>query len=770
MSPVLALALAASVTAAPAAPSRIGEAELAAVLPEPARGAPAALRERRFDDALAALSGAGGAEARLLRARALFHLARHEEALAALEGLAAQLPEVADRVQFLRAKVLAALSRPGEAAAAWGAVGAGSTLAGAAAVARGEALERAGRPEEALASLLPISARPAPADPSEPDPGAAALLAVGRLRTAADPAAARRALLACWTEHVLAPEAEPCLAAIRLLPGESGAEPAAEELVGRAERLLEANRNRPAIELLGAALGRLPAPGPEAALSCRGQSALGRALRKERAWMKAVEVLGPVTSACADGALRARALFAMAAAQAAMGERMPALESYRRLAAQFPESSLADDALLSAADLLERRGRLDEARALFDQVAALGPGADRRPEALFRAAWARRRAGDAAGAIERLRAVEAEFRDSDPYEHARAAYWRARTLAARGADGDAAAAKEAWAELARRYPVDWYGLLSRARLGQAKGDGTGALPEPIPGARRAPPILEPGPLADDPRLVAALRLLRMGLGEEAAEELRAIDLGTIRGRPGGEGAVFAVAALLDRAGDHRRAHAILKTDGRAVLRGAPAGEAIRLWCIAYPEAFRAEVLRWTAPAGVPADLLQALMREESALDPNVVSTAGAVGLTQLMPQTAAEVARRHHVGPVTAASLTDPALNIRLGAALLGELLARYGGQPALALAAYNAGSGAVDKWLEARGSLELDEFVEEIPLDETRGYVKRVLRTFAAYRLLSDRAGPETLDLLPRALRRGGRAEAIPPRGSGFGLPRGSG
>jgi soluble lytic murein transglycosylase len=110
--------------------------------------------------------------------------------------------------------------------------------------------------------------------------------------------------------------------------------------------------------------------------------------------------------------------------------------------------------------------------------------------------------------------------------------------------------------------------------------------------------------------------------------------------------------------------------------------------------------------------------------------------------------------------LTDPATNIRIGAAYLGQLLARYGRQPALALAAYNAGGGAVGRWLDARGALELDEFVEEIPIDETRGYVKRVLRTFAAYRLLSGEPRPEPLDLLPRALRRGAHSEAISPRG----------
>ena len=130
------------------------------------------------------------------------------------------------------------------------------------------------------------------------------------------------------------------------------------------------------------------------------------------------------------------------------------------------------------------------------------------------------------------------------------------------------------------------------------------------------------------------------------------------------------------------------------------------------------------------------MREESGLDPLAVSRAGAVGLTQLMLPTARGVARRLGLGRIGRADLSRPELNIRLGSRHLGDLLRRFHGSLALALAAYNAGGGAVSRWLGQRAGAELDEFVEEIPVEETRGYVKRVLRSFAAYRLLQDAPG----------------------------------
>jgi soluble lytic murein transglycosylase len=137
------------------------------------------------------------------------------------------------------------------------------------------------------------------------------------------------------------------------------------------------------------------------------------------------------------------------------------------------------------------------------------------------------------------------------------------------------------------------------------------------------------------------------------------------------------------------------------------------------------------------------MREESALDPRALSWAGALGLTQLMPATAKQVAQRLGIRGVNPRQLLDPDLNIRLGASYLGQLLKRFKGNRALALGGYNAGALAVDRW--GHEEKPLDEFVEEIPISETRGYVKRVLRTFNTYQLLYGRTRPVTsIEILP--------------------------
>jgi soluble lytic murein transglycosylase len=201
--------------------------------------------------------------------------------------------------------------------------------------------------------------------------------------------------------------------------------------------------------------------------------------------------------------------------------------------------------------------------------------------------------------------------------------------------------------------------------------------------------------------------------------------------------VVLLATLLSRAGDLREAHQLLRVEARSALRRAPDERGRAVWTLAYPPAWSGYVDQYAAASDVPPALLQALMREESALDPEAVSGAGAVGLTQLMLPTAQQVARRLGLPKPDRAALTDPETSIRIGAAYLGHLLKLYGGAPAQALAAYNAGEGAVSRWRAGGRDALLDEWVEEIPYDETRGYVKRVLRSEASYRLISGRALP---------------------------------
>jgi soluble lytic murein transglycosylase len=124
------------------------------------------------------------------------------------------------------------------------------------------------------------------------------------------------------------------------------------------------------------------------------------------------------------------------------------------------------------------------------------------------------------------------------------------------------------------------------------------------------------------------------------------------------------------------------------------------------------------------------MREESRYRPDAVSVAGAVGLLQLMPDTAARLAPEVGVVGFTAGALVDPAVNLKLGAHYLDALVRRFDGRLSAAVASYNAGPEVVSQWLAGPPRPD-EEWVESIPYGETRGYVKRVLRSLHVYRSL---------------------------------------
>ena len=155
-----------------------------------------------------------------------------------------------------------------------------------------------------------------------------------------------------------------------------------------------------------------------------------------------------------------------------------------------------------------------------------------------------------------------------------------------------------------------------------------------------------------------------------------------------------------------------------------------LWRVTYPAGYL-QAIRDAAAPHVDPFLVAGLIREESLYNPRALSPVGAMGLMQLMPKTANRVARRLGLGPVDRDALFEGALNVRLGAWHVGELLDRYQGNQVYAIAAYNAGPEAVRRWIDKFGGRDPDEFVELISYKETRRYVKRVITSYRIYRYL---------------------------------------
>lgn len=155
----------------------------------------------------------------------------------------------------------------------------------------------------------------------------------------------------------------------------------------------------------------------------------------------------------------------------------------------------------------------------------------------------------------------------------------------------------------------------------------------------------------------------------------------------------------------------------------------------FPALYEDEFAAEASKRQIDALWATAIARQESAFKSEAQSPVGARGLMQLMPSTARQTARKHGVKLKRTSQLYDPSVNIALGSAYLGEMLKRFDGNRAYASAAYNAGPHRVSEWLEERGHLPLDAWMETIPFEETRNYVQNVLAFRVVY---AERAGIE--------------------------------
>lgn len=374
----------------------------------------------------------------------------------------------------------------------------------------------------------------------------------------------------------------------------------------------------------------------------------------------------------------------------------------------------SDEAAFRAAWLASRHARLDEAVARWQAFLRDRPGAPSRlrVDAAWHLGWTLFSAGRFADAAEPL-ARSGEVA-THHLERGRGRYWSA---VARLRAGDAAAAVTGWRGLTVHRPLTWYALLAESRL-RAQGESVAAPPPPPP-ARPRPTIILPA---------RARWLSALGFDREAAEAVVA-DEDALRATLPRERADEVLAATYLELGDARRAF-LLSSRHADALDQLPDTNTRWVWDAGFPRPFAPLVEAAENANGLPRDYLFAIMRQESGFNARDVSNARAIGLLQMVPPTTRRVASELGIS-FTEEQLFEPAYNIRVAGHYIGRLFRQYRAVLPRAIGSFNAGPGAMNRWMREHGTEEVDAFVEHIPFDETRGYVRRVVQNLARYRYL---------------------------------------
>ncbi len=367
-------------------------------------------------------------------------------------------------------------------------------------------------------------------------------------------------------------------------------------------------------------------------------------------------------------------------------------EVFRLVIERYPTGRHAERAYWRAGWWAYRDGRFAEAASLFDRGSAGFPRSDYRPSWLYWSGRAWARAGNATRATERLSLAATDY-----------------------------------------YNL-YYGRLALTHL-DAK-------------ARQAFPVNVTKAAAQPARFATVDQvalLIASGLNQEALNELQYAER-----MWGGTPALTATIALVhSRIGNLRLGINAMK---RAYPQWMAAGGEtlpVEIQKVVFPLDYWPLLQKQAAAHGLDPYLVAALVAQESTFDPAIRSSANAVGLMQVLPSTGRQWARKLGISRFTAARLTEPSVNVRLGTAIFADSIRRFGGAH-YALAAYNAGNHRVTAWQRERPGLPQDEFIDDIPFPETQNYVKRILGTAEDYRRLYGKPAPSSTDVQgPQAIAR---------------------
>jgi soluble lytic murein transglycosylase len=399
------------------------------------------------------------------------------------------------------------------------------------------------------------------------------------------------------------------------------------------------------------------------------------------------------------------------------------------LAHTVPTSSLSAEQkgqiTLFAGIWLEDQSRFDEAVVRYRQVAKAGEPASQRAEARWRVGWAYYRAARYREASDELRLL-ADQHDSD-FEP-QALYWMGRA----GELSQQPHARDMYVQLCQRYVYTYYCQLARERINIPSSEPPAAEPTlatvpatvGLPANDEAPaPLPARAEIEQQSAYRRAIELKTLGLESDAARELAGL---TDRYNRDPD-VLMVFATMLNEVGDYHHALRLARTRFRDKLERTGGAIDPSLWQPAYPTGLL-PIIKGQGVEGVDPYLVAAIIREESQYDWRAVSRVGAIGLMQVMPGTANNVAQRLGLPAVGRDDLFDQETNIRIGVHYVEQLLKQFSGNVAYAVASYNAGPMAVGGWVAAHQGRSQDEFVELIPYQETRQYVKRVLRSYREY------------------------------------------
>ncbi|MDA3864007.1 MAG: transglycosylase SLT domain-containing protein [Deltaproteobacteria bacterium] len=421
-----------------------------------------------------------------------------------------------------------------------------------------------------------------------------------------------------------------------------------------------------------------------------------------------------------------------------------ALSLFKRAYLEHPNDSYADDAILKASKALFGLKKISSAKNLLDAAAKKYPKGDMHDKILWNKVLPQLTSGKWIAAEKMLADIRKSSVPEAPLNNwGRIIYWQGRVAMIQNKTEKAV---KFFRQTIATAPVTYYAAQALNRMEDIqKGSGEKFLKKilkqsnnnsshPFPVLKSDffkkklfKQMVEFARLQDRENLLKTYKLLDLKL-PESNNEIKDKTLWK------------AVSLILEKGKAELLAFRIMGKILYLHSSAWPTGFNLKLWKIAYPKLYEDKISKAAGNYKIQPNLLTGLVREESGFSPQVRSSAGAMGLAQIMPSTAKYLARLAKLKYKNRHQLQKPQLNLKLAAFYLKRLEKLFKGKTILQVGAYNAGEGTImKKHKKFRGQLDL--FVEALTISETRNYIKRVISSYFAYNILE---GKKTFPSLP--------------------------
>lgn len=363
-----------------------------------------------------------------------------------------------------------------------------------------------------------------------------------------------------------------------------------------------------------------------------------------------------------------------------------------------------------------------KAHACFQMIIRDLPQSTVAPDALWKEGWIYYKEGDYPLAEKNFSKLLEQY-SASPL-HAQGLYWTGRV---KERMGDPDAAQSFFRKLCREFSHSYYCHIARKRILPEAEEIAGSPQDSPSSDLSAQPVF--AYLRDD-HFIKARELMLMNLTQDASREFNYL-ADHYRDKP----SLLQIDRELIQAGDFYHALKNLRAQFPDILDRGRSYDTPLLWELAYPKEVVEQIQRLAKEISIEPEFVAGIMREESVFDVRATSKSGAMGLMQLMPFTGEWVAQQLGVASFVKEKLYDQDMNIRFGAFYLDHLNQKFQGNLYFTAASYNAGPEAVNKWIVSGHFSEPEEFVENIPYQETRYYVKRVIKSYEEFKEVRSRS-----------------------------------